>query len=110
MIVVGTLVGLLPLISGIQKLVKGSARKRKKPKAEPAELEGVLLKAAKELGGRVTVVQVAAHIGRSLDEVQAALDAMTSKGYVTQEVLDTGIIRYDFPSLYPDDPDSRRVL
>lgn len=110
MILAGTLVGVLPLISGIQKLIKRSTVKRKKSTSEPAELEGVILRAAKELGGRVTVVQMAAHLGCALDDVQAALDAMTSRGYVTQEVLDTGIIRYDFPSLYPDDPDSKPVL
>ena len=110
MIVAGTLVGVLPLVSGIQKLIKRAARKRKKPDTEPAALEGVVLKAARELGGRVTVVQMAAHIGCSLGEVQNALDAMTSSGYVTQEILDTGIIRYDFPSLYPDDRDPKPVL
>jgi len=109
-IVVGTLIGVLPLISGIGKLIKRSTRKPKVPRTEPAELEGILLRAAKQLGGRVTVVQIAAHVGRSLDEVERALDAMTSRGYVIQEVLDTGIIRYDFPSLYPDESDSKPVI
>ncbi len=109
-IVVGALIGVLPLISGIGKLIKRSTRKRNRPRTEPAELEGILLRAAKQLGGRVTVVQLAAHVGRSLDEVESALDAMTSRGYVLQEVLDTGIIRYDFPSLYPDESDSKPVI
>ncbi|HUX50922.1 MAG TPA: adenylate/guanylate cyclase domain-containing protein [Spirochaetia bacterium] len=109
-IVVGTLIGVLPLISGVGKLIKRSTRKRKEPQTEPVELEGILLRAAKQLGGRVTVVQIAAHVGRSLDEVERALDAMTSRGYVLQEVLDTGIIRYDFPSLYPDESDSKPVI
>ena len=105
MIVVGVLIGVFPLISGIQKLVKRSLQRKRKRVVEPAELEGTLLTAAKELGGRVTVVQIAAHIGRPLDEVQSALDLMTSRGYVSQEVLDSGIIRYDFPSLFPDESD-----
>lgn len=103
MIVVGTLVGVLPLISGIQKLIKRSIKRKRKRNIEPAELEGKLLKAAKELGGRVTVVQIAAHIGRPLDEVQSALDLMTAKGYVSQEILESGTIRYDFPSLAIDE-------
>lgn len=106
MIVVGTLIGVLPLVSGIQKLIKRLLKRKSKRAVEPAELEGLLLKAAKELGGRVTVVQIAAHIGRPLEEVQNALDLMTSRGYVSQEVLDTGIIRYDFPSLFPDESES----
>ncbi len=110
MIVVGILVGVLPLISGIQKLVKRSLQRKSKRTVEPVELEGRLLKAAKELGGRVTVVQIAAHIGRPLDEVQGALDLMTSRGYVSQEILESGIIRYDFPALFPDGSDSDPVI
>ncbi|HUX13263.1 MAG TPA: adenylate/guanylate cyclase domain-containing protein [Spirochaetia bacterium] len=110
MIFVGIILGFFPLVSGIQKLIKRSARKRRRRTTPPAELEGIVLKAAKELGGRVTVVQMAAHIGRSLDEVQFALDAMTSRGYVIQEILESGVIRYDFPSLYPGDPDSKPIL
>jgi class 3 adenylate cyclase len=109
MIVVGTLIGVLPLISGIQKLIKRSAKRKRKHDIEPAELEGKLLKAAKELGGRVTVVQIAAHIGRPLEEVQSALDLMTARGYVSQEVLDSGVIRYDFPSLIADESDSKPI-
>ena len=109
MIVVGILVGVLPLITGIQKLIKRSVRKRKETETKPAALEGEVLKAAKELGGRVTVVQIAAHTGRPLDEVQTALDAMTRKGYVSQEVLETGVIRYDFPSLLPEGTDSEPI-
>lgn len=107
MIIVGTLIGVLPLISGIQKLIKRSRKKKQTRQIAPTEteIESRTLKAAKELGGRVTVVQIAAHIGRPLDEVQQTLDTMTSKGYVIQEVLDTGIIRYDFPSLFPDEPE-----
>ena len=110
MIVVGTLIGVLPLISGVQKLVKRSLKRKSRRANEPAELEGKLLKAAKELGGRVTVVQIAAHIGRPLDEVQSALDLMTSRGYVSQEILESGIIRYDFPSLFADESDSDPVI
>ncbi len=52
------------------------------------------------------MVQLASHIRRPLDEVQKALDAMTGKGYVIQEVLENGVIRYDFPSLFPDDTEA----
>jgi class 3 adenylate cyclase len=106
MIVAGVLVGVFPLVSGIQKLVKRRIRKRRDRVVRPETLEGEVLKAAKDLGGKVTVVQIAAKIGRSLDEVQTALDIMTSKGYVSQEILESGVIRYDFPSLLSDSSDS----
>jgi len=44
MIVVGALIGVLPLISGIQKLIKRALQKKSKRAVEPAELEGRLLK------------------------------------------------------------------
>jgi class 3 adenylate cyclase/F0F1-type ATP synthase assembly protein I len=109
MIIVGTLVGVFPLISGVQKLVKQLLRTRTERTRKPAAIEGEILKAAKELGGRVTVVQMAAHTSRALDEVQKALDAMTSRGYVVQEVLESGVIRYDFPALTSDGEESRPI-
>ena len=109
MIIVGTLIGVFPLISGVQKLIKRTAQKRKERKIQPATLESEVLMAAKALGGRVTVVQIAAQIGRSLAEVETALDAMTSKGYVSQEILENGVIRYEFPELLPDVNDSAPI-
>jgi class 3 adenylate cyclase len=106
MIVVGVLVGVFPLISGIQKLIKRLIRKKSERETKPKTLEGEVLKAARELGGKVTVVQIAAEIERPLDEVQTALDIMTSKGYVSQEILESGVIRYDFPALISDSDDT----
>ncbi len=50
-------------------------------------------------GGRVTVVQIAAETDLPLDDVSATLDEMTKKGYVMQDVLDNGVIAYEFPSI-----------
>ena len=97
------ILGVLPFASGVGKGLllwaknKGAARKR------PQELEGTILRAARKVGGRVTVVQIAAETDLPLDEVQTVLDSMTAKGYVAQEVLDTGVIRYDFPALLGTD-------
>ena len=93
------LVGILPLVMGLYGVIKRSIRTRRERSQRPAQLEREVLQAARRLGGRVTVVQVAAETDHPLDEIQSTLDTMTVKGYVSQEILDTGVIRYDFPSL-----------
>jgi len=96
------LVGVLPFVVGVFELIKHSFRARGERTQRPALLEREVLKAARRLGGRVTVVQIAAETDHALDEIQSTLDTMTVKGYVSQEILDTGVIRYDFPSLLSD--------
>ncbi len=93
------ILGVLPFVSGLYKVIKRSVRTRGERSQLPARLEREVLQAARGFGGRVTVVQIAAETGHSLDEIQSTLDTMTSKGYVSQEILETGVIRYDFPSL-----------
>ncbi|MBU8914253.1 MAG: adenylate/guanylate cyclase domain-containing protein [Spirochaetales bacterium] len=97
------LAGILPFVVGLYELIKRSVRTRAERAGRPAQLEREVLQVARRLGGRVTVVQVAAETGHSLDEIQLTLDTMTSKGYVSQEILETGVIRYDFPSFLGDE-------
>ena len=93
------ILGVLPFISGARDLARRSARRRQQRSERPVQLERRILEAARRLGGRTTVVQISAETDLPLDEVQEALDRMTAKGYVSQEILDSGVIRYDFPSL-----------
>lgn len=93
------LIGVLPFISGVFKAFKLLARHERRRRERPAELERTLLRVAGRVGGTVTVVQAASEAGLPLDEVQQTLDRMTAKGYVTQNVRESGIIEYEFPSL-----------
>ena len=96
------LLGVLPLVSGLSKFARSFFERRREAKSRPAELEREILEQASRLGGHVTVVQLATRTGRSLDEVSAALDEMTAKGYVVQNILENGVIQYDFPSIVSD--------
>ncbi len=96
MIVPFVLLGILPFATGIRALIARRMRQKKQAAERPKVIEQAVLEAATELGGRVTVIQVANKAKLPLDEVQDALDRMTARGYVGQEVSDTGIIRYDF--------------
>ncbi|MFW5690015.1 MAG: hypothetical protein ACOC1U_10625, partial [Spirochaetota bacterium] len=93
------LLGVLPLASGIVKALKMLARSERRKRTRPVETEQRLLATARRTGGTLTVVQAAAETGMPLDEVQDALDRMTSKGYVQQNIRDSGVIEYEFPSL-----------
>lgn len=93
------IIGVLPFLSGLVKAIKAIARRERDRKLRPRTLERTLLEIARRAGGRLTVVQAASAAELSLDEVQETLDRMTSRGYVVQNIRDTGVIEYEFPSL-----------
>ena len=96
MIVPFILLGILPFATGLRALISRDIQRKKREEERPKIVEQAVLEAASDLGGRVTVIQVANKAKLPLDEVQDALDRMTARGYVGQEVTETGIIRYDF--------------
>ena len=102
------ILGVLPFSFGILKAIKIVSANRRAGRERPFELERTILAAARRLGGTVTVVQVAAEAQLTLDEVQQTLDRLTAKGYVSQEVRDSGIVVYEFPSLGPSAAGDRR--
>ncbi len=93
------ILGLLPLAGGILKALKMVARSERRRRERPLQLERLLLQTARRSGGTLTVVQAASETGLPLDEVQLTLDRMTTKGYVAQQIRESGIIEYEFPSL-----------
>lgn len=96
MIVPFVLLGVFPFLNGVRTLVERSRRRRRELAERPRHIESALLKAASDLGGTVTVVQLAGKTGLSLDEVQDTLDRMAARGYVAQEIEDSGLIVYHF--------------
>ncbi len=93
------LLGVFPTGSGLYKLVRKRVRRRREARNRPRRLEQEILHIAQEYGGHVTVVQIATKLDASLDEVQQVLDNMTVKGYVSQNVLESGVIQYEFPAI-----------
>jgi class 3 adenylate cyclase len=93
------LIGVLPFAVGLVKSIKQIIKRRRAAQSRPQEVERAVITAAKRLGGTVTVVQISSHTDLSLDDVQAALDRMAAKGYVSQQIDPEGIITYEFPML-----------
>ncbi len=93
------LLGVLPVTSGIVKMLKRLHVQLKRRRERPAYIEQALLQLAGELGGTLTVVQVGSRLRIPLDEAQTTLDSMTARGYVVQTCSADGIIEYHFPSV-----------
>ena len=70
------------------------------PPAAPLNLQQRLLKAAMDGGGELTVSQGVLATGKSFEEIEKALNAMTDKGYVdVDNAPGSGVIVYRFPEL-----------
>jgi hypothetical protein len=68
-----------------------------------------VLKLAEAEDGQLTVTEVAARLGWSLDDAAATLRSLDDGLRVTTTVTDEGIILYDFPELIHD-PGRRKRL
>ena len=58
-----------------------------------------IVRLAQERGGRLTVVEAAADIGLTVEEVEEVLKRMADGGYVEIEVTDSGLVVYRFPEI-----------
>ncbi|TVR62767.1 MAG: adenylate/guanylate cyclase domain-containing protein [Spirochaetaceae bacterium] len=92
------LVGVLPLLSGLRKMRRIASDAGKERAERPKVIERKILALARELGGTVTVVQLASRTELELDEVQDVLDRLTARGYVTQHARGS-VVEYEFPGL-----------
>lgn len=85
--------GLLRLASKGKKMIdsKPNGKKRK------LELENKVLLAAKKAGGTVTVARTALFIDAPIEETEAVLSSLASRGHANMEVSSEGQILYMFP-------------
>ena len=92
-------IGLMPLGIGISHLLSRRKRMKWERARMPVRQERLVFEAARRSGGRLSVMQMSAESGLSLDEAQNVLDEMAKRGYIGQEVDDNGLITYVFPEL-----------
>ncbi len=87
-----------------------SAQRRDDLRRQTQEAE--ILKAAQELGGRLTVVEVTARLALPATTVESLLAGLHERGLAEIEVTDEGLIVYRFPDvqLLPGKATSRDVL
>jgi hypothetical protein len=97
---VGLVAGALFSAAGGAVLLQASARERERRReALIAALQLPVLKLAARQGGRLTVTEVAAHLGWPLRRAEKILQSLDDGIRVDSEVTDEGVIVYDFLEL-----------
>jgi hypothetical protein len=100
----GSLVGLTILFTGIMiwglRLVRRAHRSNADTPHAPAPAEpdtrSRVLAFAKEAGGRVTALEVAAHCGLAVADAKTTLDALVVQDVAALHVTDSGVLVYVF--------------
>ena len=96
-------VGLIPLSVGLSKLFKKKIiPEQQKEQGNNVDKEKEILKVARDLHGRLTVLQLASQTSLSIEDARTALDAMVKKGYVQLNVLETGVLQYEIPEFFSE--------
>jgi class 3 adenylate cyclase len=110
-------VGLIPLLSGISKLLKRKqlpeqAIGGKNRPSTGSGKEKEILQTARDLNGRVTVLQIASMTSLSIEDARTTLDSMVKRGYIQLNVGENGILRYEFPEFFkePDTDDITKQI
>jgi hypothetical protein len=97
--------------AGVATLLLRSARQADERAAELARGERRLevVRLAESEDGQLTVTEVAAKLGWSMDDAAATLRSLDDGVRVTSTVTDEGIILYDFPELIHDPGRKKRL-
>ncbi len=74
-----------------KRLQRPDSKKRK------LEMENKVLRAAQKSGGVVTVARTALFIDAPIEETEAVLNSLASRGHANMEVSDEGQVHYSFP-------------
>jgi hypothetical protein len=97
--------------AGVATLLLRSAWKDEEKAAQvtAGERQLAVLRLAESEDGQLTVTEVAARLGWSIDEAAATLRSLDDGVRVTTTLTDEGIMLYDFPELIHD-PGRRKRL
>ncbi|MDH5681549.1 MAG: TM2 domain-containing protein [Spirochaetota bacterium] len=74
-----------------------------KKKLSPAEKEKLVLQVAKNHGGRITPLEVAAETDLSVEEGEKYLKTWSDKGYCEIKISQNGVLLYEFSGFLSND-------
>jgi len=106
-IFLGVIIGVLPAIRGLSKLLQvrvGSQERKELESVRSESRERVVLRLAKAESGRLTPAIVAVNSELTLDDAEAQLREFADKGYTELNVTEDGRIEYVFPEFLPREP------
>lgn len=96
----GVIVGVLPAIRGLSKVMQarvGSQERKKLEVVRSETIERVVLRLARSESGRLTPAIVAVNSELTLDDAERQLREFADKGYAELNVTEDGRIEYVFP-------------
>jgi hypothetical protein len=98
--------GVFPAVRGLRGMIaeRSAAPKAKKigPRERNAENERTVLRIAQGRAGRVTAAMVVLDSDLGLEDAEAVLESLTTKGHATMRVRDDGRIDYEFAEFLPN--------
>ena len=94
--------GLLPAVSGLQRLMRSRLDAREHSGDREAWAEKQVLRAARDGKGVVTPALVALKTELSIEAAEQVLERLARRGYAEMRVSPGGRIEYSFPEFLPD--------
>jgi len=101
------------IVLGAGSVFRGSSRllgtwrkkrlQRPDSKQRKLEMENKVLRAAQQSGGTVTVARTALFIDAPIEETEAVLNSLASRGHANMEVSSEGQVQYSFPDFLDRD-------
>ena len=94
--------GLLPAVSGLQRLMRSRLDAREHSGDREAWAEKQVLRAARDGKGVVTPALVALKTELTIEAAEQVLERLARRGYAEMRVSPGGRIEYSFPEFLPD--------
>ncbi len=95
------LVGILPLMEGLRRLISERSRRKIEPGQREALDEKEVLKLAQIEQGKVTPALVALKTSLTADRAEEVLQNLAKKGFTLMQVTEDGRVEYEFPEFKP---------
>ncbi len=93
--------GVLPIVEGLRRLFTGRRDAATSSTEKQNDAERKILQAAHDGAGRLTAASAALTTGLPLRSAQEMLERLVKDGHAVMNVLDSGVIEYQFPEFLP---------
>ncbi len=93
--------GVLPILEGIRRIFSRKKEAAESTADKATDTEHRLLQAAHDGAGRLTAASAALSTGLPLKSTQEMLERLVKEGHAVMNVLDSGVIEFQFPEFLP---------
>lgn len=93
--------GVLPIVEGLRRLFTRKRDEATSSAEKENETERKILRAAHDGAGRLTAASAALTTDLPLKSAQEMLERLVKEGHAVMNVLDSGVIEFQFPEFLP---------